>query len=394
MSKRAADDYILIVAGDPSGDRHGGLLVEELLRRNPGLEFRGYGGPCLAQAGVEVWTDTTRFTAIGLIDALPHILPAFRAKWWLEDYVRRKPPCLAILIDFGAFNLRLAPTLQQRGVPVLYYFPPASWSGSRKRAADVARWATKIATPFPQALPAYAQLGADVVCVGHPLVDVLAPWAKEPQAPAEEPLIALLPGSRRTEIRRILPVLLQAAARIAAAVPTAHFRLSRAATIPEEALRSQLAACHPPMEVVEGSLAALRGATLALVTSGTVTLEAALLGIPMVVVYRVTWLTYLLYLLTYFPRIQMFAMPNILAGQRIVPELAQFDARPARIAAEALALLRDDSRRAAMSANLRAVASQLGEPGAIGRVAEVVLQMLAGNDKRLRGEMPAEIHGT
>jgi|YNPNPStandDraft_1061719.scaffolds.fasta_scaffold33855_3 lipid-A-disaccharide synthase len=370
-------DYILVVAGDPSGDRHGGLLVEELRRREPTLEFRGYGGPGLAQAGVEVLADTTRFTAIGLLDALPHILPAFRAKWWLEDYVRRDPPRLAILIDFGAFNLRFAPTLRRLGVPVLYYFPPGSWSGSRKRAEDVARGATKIVTPFPQALPAYAELGADAVCVGHPLVDVLAPWAGEPSAPAEDPLIALLPGSRRTEIRLILPVLLQAAVRIAAEVPAARFRLSRAATVPEEALRSRLATCSIPMEVVEGSLPALRGATLALATSGTVTLEAALLGIPMVVVYRVTWATHLLYGLTYFPRIQMFAMPNILAGRRIVPELAQWDANPERISAEALSLLRDEARRATMRADLRAAARQLGEPGALGRAAEAVLEMLS-----------------
>jgi lipid-A-disaccharide synthase len=131
------------------------------------------------------------------------------------------------------------------------------------------------------------------------------------------------------------------------------------------------------MEVVEGSLPALRGATLALATSGTVTLEAALLGIPMVVVYRVTWATHLLYGLTYFPRIQMFAMPNILAGRRIVPELAQWDANPERISAEALSLLRDEARRATMRADLRAAARQLGEPGALGRAAEAVLEMLS-----------------
>jgi lipid-A-disaccharide synthase len=414
-------NYILIVAGDPSGDRHGALLVEELRRREPGLTFRGYGGPCLAQADVEVLADTTRFTAIGLLDALPHILPAFRAKWWLEDYARRDPPRLAILIDFGAFNLRFAPTLRQIGVPVLYYFPPGSWSGSRKRAVDVARGATKIATPFPQALPAYAELGADAVCVGHPLVDVLAPWADEPQAPAKEPLIALLPGSRRTEIRLLLPVLLQAAARIAAEVPSARFRLSRAATVKaevgseairqlgnsatrqfgpvadcpvaqlpncpvaqlptrplfEKILRQHLAAVDAPVEVVDGSAAALRGATLALATSGTVTLEAALLGIPLVVVYRVTLLNYLIYLLTYFPKVRMFAMPNILAGRQIVPELRQYQVHPEQIAKEALALLRDDARRAAMSADLRTATQKLGEPGAIARAAEVALEMLA-----------------
>ena len=370
------DGYILIVAGDPSGDRHGALLVEEMRRRQPELAFRGYGGPCLVQAGVEVLADTTRFTAIGFFDALPHILPAFRAKWWLEDYVRQEPPRLAILIDFGAFNLRFAPTLRQLEIPTLYYFPPGSWSGSRKRAADVAQGATKIATPFPQALPAYAELGADAVKVGHPLVDVLAPWAHEPLAPVDQPLIALLPGSRRTEIRLLLPMLLQTAGRLAEQMPTARFRLSRAPTVSAASLRSYLASWDLPLEVVEGSVPALRGATLALAASGTVTLEAALLGIPMVVVYRVAWINCLVYLLTYFPRIKMFAMPNILAGRKIVPELGQLQSRPARVAAEALALLRDETRREAMRQDLRAATQQLGQPGATARAAEVALGML------------------
>jgi len=367
---------ILLVAGDPSGDRHGAMLVEELRRRAPHLRFWGYGGPHLRQAGVRLREETTRFSGMGLFDVLLHIPGALAVGRRLIHAASRTPPDLAILIDFGSFNLRAAPRLRKLNVPVLYYFPPGSWSSSLQRARSVVASADWIITPFPQALPAYQALGAKVAFVGHPLVDHLAPRADLAQPSEEAPLIALLPGSRRTEIRLLLPVLLRTAERLARSLPAVRFALARAATVPASLIESHLARCPVPVEVFTDPADALQHASLALVTSGTVTLEAALLGVPMIVVYRVSTANYWYYRWFYRPKPEFFAMPNILAGERIVPELQQYEVTPQRLTEEALALLRHTPRREAMRARLRRAMQPLGEPGATARAAQVVLEVL------------------
>lgn len=367
---------ILIVAGDPSGDRHGAMLVEELRRRAPHLRFWGGGGPHLRQAGVHLREEVTRFSGLGLFDVLLHIPGALAAGRRLVQAASRTPPDLAILIDFGTFNLRVAPGLRKLNIPVLYYFPPGSWSPSLRRARSVVASADCLLTPFPQALPAYQALGAKAAFVGHPLVDHLAPRAELAQPSDEAPLIALLPGSRWTEIRLLLPILLRTAERLAHRMPTVRFALARAATVPEAVIESHLAGCAVPVEVFTDPADALQHASLALVTSGTVTLEAALLGVPMIVVYRVSTANYWYYRWFYRPKPELFAMPNILAGERIVPELQQYEVTPQRLAEEALALLRNTPRREAMRTRLRRAMRQLGEPGATARAATIVLDML------------------
>ncbi|HIE50776.1 MAG TPA: lipid-A-disaccharide synthase [Armatimonadetes bacterium] len=368
---------VLIVAGDPSGDCHGALLVRAVRQQAPEVKWEGAGGTHLKAAGVHLLAHSTALAAIGLLDALCHVPPALRLLRCLQRQVRQHPPDLAVLIDFGAFNLRFGRWLRGQGVPVLCYFPPGSWTNSRRRAADVAAIADKIATPFPKCLPAYEALGAEVVFVGHPLVDQLQPWAERVQpAPAEAPKIALLPGSRPEEVKHHLPVLLGAAARLRAEFPSAQFVVSVAPHLAAEQVQRFLARVEGPVETVVGSAAALAGATLGLVKSGTVTLEAALLGVPMVVFYRVAWANYLLGWLTYWPRPKYIAMPNILADAPLVPELVQGAATPTRLAAEAGALLRHATRREAMRQALREAVAALGPPGATARAAKVVLEML------------------
>lgn len=368
---------LLISAGDPSGDHHGALLVAELRRRRPELTLLGCGGPQLAAAGVELVGNLVQHSAIGLADVLPAVLPAHRLLRELTAVVRRDPPDAAVLIDCGAFNLPLARVLRELGVPVLGFFPPGSWSGSRRRAVKVAAAYTAVATPFPQPLAVYAELGLPAELVGHPLVDELAPLAAARAAlPLEPPVLGLLPGSRRQEIRHILPLQLATAAALRQANPALRVLVSRAPGAAGSLFDRQLAGYGGPLEVVEGTREVLARATAILAKSGTVTLEALLVGAPLVVCYRVSHLAYALASIYYWPRPRFFSLPNILADRRIVPEWFQYHARPARLAAELEPLLRESERRREMLADLAATAARLGGGGAIARTATLVERLL------------------
>jgi lipid-A-disaccharide synthase len=375
-------DEILIVAGEASADLHAARALAELQRLRPGLRAFGVGGPALRGAGLEALFPAEEICVMGLGEVLPRIPRILAILRGLARAAAERRPRVALLVDLPDFNLRLAAKLKALGIRVVYYVSPTIWAWRRGRAKKIARVVDRMLCILPFEPKAYEGTGVAARFVGHPFAEKPPP---EPPAayraalglPAGRTTIALVPGSRPSEIGRILPHMLGAAERLRARHPDAQFVVPLAPTIARRQVEAHLAE-HPELEValVEGRTAEVVGASDgALVKSGTSTLEAALMLRPMVVVYRVSWLTYVVGRL--LVRIAFFSLVNLLAGRKVVPELLQREASAERMAAELEALLAAGPAREAQLAGLREVRDRLGEPGAPLRVAEEVAGVLA-----------------
>ncbi len=374
----AADD-LLIVAGEASGDLHGSRLLAAIRRRRPSVRAFGLGGERLAAAGMELLAAAEETSAVGLAEVAAVLPRAYRVYRRLLAAAERRGATTAVLIDFPEFNLRLARALRRRGVRVVYYVSPQIWAWRRGRVRQVERWVDRMLVLFPFEREFYRRHGVEVITVGHPLVDEVPElehvWDQGPPADGHY-RIALLPGSRHSEIRRILPALVGTAEWLAARL-AASFVLVRAETVPPGLLAPYLEDTAVPIEVVCGDrFVAVAGSHLALCASGTATLELALVGTPMIVTYRVGLLSYLLSRV--IVGLRMISLVNLLLGERVVPELVQREARPDRLGEEALRLLRDPPRVEAMRRQLRRVRGLLGEGGASDRAAAEVLAVLEG----------------
>ncbi len=374
---------ITFVAGDPSGDAHAARLIEALTRRNPALTFSGLGGPAMQRAGCSLLDDLTAAAAIGPFDAARHLGRFTRAKRLLDDHLTAHRPDLVILVDFGDFNLPIiAPLVKRHHISTVYYISPQLWAWGRWRLRFVQRYVDRMIVFFPFEETLYKAAGVPVTWVGHPLAESGHPTMSQEEAVKRFSLnpwrmtVGLLPGSREREIARHLPLMLNAARRIAWQMPGIQFLLPRAPAVPASTIRSHLAHARVDICTAEGSVYdALQCMDAAVVASGTATLDTALSGVPMVVVYRTSWPTYLAAKLVL--RIPHIALVNVVAGRQIVPELMQHHARPSRIAAEVVALLRNQERCETIRKDLREVGTKLGEPGAVGRAADAVLELLA-----------------
>jgi lipid-A-disaccharide synthase len=374
-------DEILIVAGEASADLHASRALEELRRLRPGVHAFGVGGPRLRAAGLEALAPAEDISVMGLAEVLPRlprILGILRA---LGRAAAERRPRAALLVDLPDFNLRLAKKLKKLGVPVVYYVSPTIWAWRQGRARKIAKVVDRMLCILPFEERFYEGTGVSARFVGHPLAERPAPepaeaYRRELGLPASRTTVALVPGSRPSELKRIFPAMLAAADRIRAARPDAQFVVPVAPTLAREQLAPYLAS-HRAIEVklVDGHTEEVVGASdAALVKSGTSTLEAALMLRPMVVVYKLSWLSYLVGRL--LVRIAHFALVNILAGRGLVPELLQREASPERMAAEIERLLGDRAAREAQLEGLRAVRASLGEPGAARRVAEEVARAM------------------
>jgi lipid-A-disaccharide synthase len=376
---------IFISAGDISGDRQAAALVNELRHLRSGMEFVAVGGSQLEKAGAELWLDSRGVAVMGLAAALGK-LPVYLPRYWkLKKRLRRETPEVAVLVDWGGVNVRLARYLKQLKVPTLYYFPPRSWDRHARR--EIAELVDAIATPFPWSKHILSGAAARVEWVGHPLVEQVQPRMSREEAAESlgldlnRPIVALLPGSRKAEVSHCLPILLQAAKQIEQKLPGTQFLLTASETAyrmnpkVEEILKS-----HDLAGVVLKGMNydALQCARAAAAVSGTVTLEVALLGIPMVIFYHTSWVSWLEYKLACaLCHIQFFGIPNLIAEREIVPELMQSQANPNNIAGEIISLLTDEERAGAMREELAAVGRQLGTPGAARRTADMVLDLAA-----------------
>ena len=376
---------LCFVAGDPSGDAHAARLIDTLRARAPALTFSGLGGPAMQRAGMALLDDLTTTASIGPFDAARHLARFLRAKRLLAHHLKTQRPDLAILVDFGDFNLPvIAPLVKRHHVPILYYISPQVWAWGRWRLRYIRRFVDRMVVFFPFEEAFYRREGIPVTWVGHPLMDEARPALSKAEAAQRMGLnpwrmtVGLLPGSRADEIRRHLPLMLAAANRIAWRMPGVQFLLLKAPTVSRDALNALLARARLDVSVAEGPVSnALPAMDSAIAASGTVTLETALGGVPMVVVYRTSWPTYLAARAVI--RIPHIALVNVVAGHPIVPEFLQHRAEPKRIAAAVIELLRNDERRRIMQEALREVKTRLGEPGAVDRAASVVLETLKGS---------------
>ncbi len=371
---------VMIVAGEASGDLHGADLAAEILARDPGCEVFGVAGERMRAAGVRALSRSEDIAALGLAELASTIRRTLGVLRELKRILRQDPPDLAILIDFAEFNMSLARAARRAAVPVLYYITPQVWAWRRGRVAKLIERADRLAVVFPFEAGIYAAAGERVTFVGHPLLDRVAPaqdraaTLKRHGLPAHARLLALLPGSRRKEVRYLLRPMVEAA-RVLTADHGLTPVVALAPTLSHAQLRAEGRVDLDGIALVEGDTYGIVAASeLALTASGTATLESALLGCPMVVAYRMSPLTYGLARVL-VRGVDHIAMPNILAGRQIVPELIQRDvtARNLVRAAENLMVepLRTDTRDA-----LLALRGCLGEPGAAARVAAIALDMM------------------
>lgn len=370
---------ILISAGEASGDVHAAAVTKALKKIDPSCEVFGMGGDCLREAGGEVLFDIKEHGVMGFIEVVKKLPALFKLR---SDFGRvmdeRRPDCL-VTVDYPGFNMKLAKLAKDKGIPVVSYIPPSAWAWNKGRASKVAKLVTKIASIFPFEYDVYKEAGADVEFVGHPLIDIVKPELDRKQAldfagkQSGRRLILLLPGSRLMEIQKMLPTLLDAAKLISDQEPDVDFAMPRASTIPKEMLEGMIEKSGLKVKIVEGHIYDVMSvADLALATSGTVTLEAALCGLGCVIVYKTSPIS--AFIARRVINIPDIGLPNIVAGRHILPELLQEDFTPEKTAQEALHLL-EPERNAQMKQDLEYVRERLGAPGAVNRVAELVLRV-------------------
>jgi lipid-A-disaccharide synthase len=382
-------DRLLIVAGEASGDLHGARLIAELERLAPGVATFGLGGAEMRRAGCETLADSAEISVVGITEVLRVLGRARQIFAAILAEVDRRPPKAAVLIDFPDFNLRLARELKRRGIPVLYYISPQVWAWRRRRVKTIAKVVDRMLVLFPFEVDFYRQAGVPAVHVGHPLVDEVpelpSAWDHPPaSAGSREPFrIALLPGSRRSEVEALLPTMLAAVRLLAGELPI-QVRLILAPSVPRELVDEPIELAGLGLEVVENDrFRAVADSHLALCASGTATLEVGLLTTPAIVVYKLGTWTYLLARL--LVRLPDIALVNLVLGRRVVPELIQGAARPERIAAEARRLLSDPTAVSRMRRALSELRGRLGEGGASRRAASEVASFLDGIGRSSEG---------
>ena len=369
----------MISCGEPSGDLYAGALAVEIRRRQPDAAIFGLGGQRMMAGGGELLADYRGLSVTGLVEAirvLPKSLSVFNR---LVEAARVEKPQALVVIDFPDFNFRLAAAVKKLGVPIIYYISPQLWAWRKSRMAVMKRLADRVLVIFPFEEQIYRDAGVPVQFVGHPLVDLAR--AQEPKGSflhelgldPKRPIVALLPGSRPNEVERLLPVIRDSVARIAAQVRDVQFVVARAPSLDDRLFSRTKWSGAQPIEVLARTDDVLAVSDVAITASGTATVQAALHGRPMVVVYKLSPLTYRLG--RRFLLVENVAMVNLIAGHRIVPELIQENCTPENIAAETVALLTNHQRAADTRLALEAVRAKLGGPGASGRAAEAVLEV-------------------
>lgn len=371
---------VMMSCGEASGELYAAALARELLALAPGTRIVALGGSQLREAGVEILADYHGISVTGLTEALrviPRSLGLIRELGAAADRIR---PDVFVPIDFPDFNFRLMAAMKKRGIPVVYYISPQLWAWRAGRMRTMKRLVSKVLVIFPFEERIYRDAGVDAEFVGHPLVDLAVPSADRQTlrarfgAPGDAPLIALLPGSRGNELRAILPDMARAAAIVARRLPAAKFVLARAPRLHDD-LFAPIAEHMPGIDVAIADQAAddvLAAADVAITASGTATVQAALHERPMVMVYRLSPLSALLGRL--FVKLDTFGMVNLVAGERVVPELVQERFTPEAVADEVVSLVTDSARREAMVAKLRDVKGKLGGRGGARRAAEAILR--------------------
>ena len=372
---------VMIVAGEASGDLHGARLVQAMRALDPALAFSGIGGRNLRQAGVRCLADVADMGVVGLTEVTRKLGTILRARRDLRRILSDAPPDLLILIDYPDFNLPLARIAKARGVPVLYYISPQIWAWRKGRLNAIRKCVDHMAVILPFEKPLYDRAGVPATFVGHPLLDALGDTPAPPEARRMFQLaegvttVALLPGSREGEARKLLPEMLGAARIIARELPPVQFVLPLADSLDPAVVEGIVRRRDLAVRIVRNRIYdVLPAADVALVASGTATLETALMNLPMVVVYKVSPLSY--WVGRAFIHVGHISLVNIIAGKTVVPELIQGEAHANRMAVEVIDILSRKSRKLRMHEELSQIRARLGEPGAAAKTAALAMDLL------------------
>jgi len=381
----AKNKNILLVAGEASGDLHGAHLIEQIKALEPTAKFYGIGGPKMAAAGMRLDDDLTKLAVVGFVEVLKNYFTFLKIFNRALQSIKETKPAAVILIDYPGFNLRLAKAIKKiKGLEtrVIYYISPQVWAWKENRVFDIEKYVDKMLVLFEFEKEFYAKHGIDVEFVGHPLIDtVVVDQSKEEvlrlnNLPDYNLTIGILPGSREKEIRSILPVMLNAAKLLAQEFHQIQFLLIKAPTISKELVSQYLQGSNLKLRVlIDNTYDAINACDLCMSTSGTATLETAILQKPMVVIYKTSMITYALAKM--FIKIPYIGMANVVAGKQIVPECVQFGATPKAIAHQLKSIFTNEIRVAEMKDDLLNVKRSLGGRGASKRAAEAILTLLS-----------------
>ncbi|KXS49686.1 lipid-A-disaccharide synthase [Halanaerobium congolense] len=370
---------IMVSAGEISGDMHAAAVLKKVKGKYPEVEIFGMGSTALKEMGAEILIDPTEISTIGYIEALKNLRQHFKHLSKMKELLRERKPDLVFLVDYSAFNMKLAKACSQAGVKAVNYFPPSAWVYNKKRAAKMASYGTKIAAVFPMEREVYAEAGADVSFVGHPLLDMVSVEAepeelrKEFKLSDSERLIGLFPGSRRGEIESLLPEMLKAASELKKEKDDLKFLVSAADGIKEEYLQSFVDQSQIKAQIIgESNYKIMKAAEFIITASGTTALESAILNTPQIICYQAAWTSY--FLAKYVFKIEFVGLPNIIYGSQIVPELLQNDFEAAKIVEIALEWLNDQNQLNKIKNKLQIVREKLGGGGAVNKTAELLLK--------------------
>ena len=376
---------ILIIAGEASGDLHGSNLVKEMLSLNPKLKFFGVGGEKMRKAGVNLVADITDMAVVGITEAIFKLRNIYWVYRQLKKSLTLNPPSLIILIDYPDFNLLFARAAKKKRIPIVYYISPQIWAWRKRRVKLMARLIKKMIVIFPFEKKFYQEANIDVDFVGHPLLDSIRPQFSRDEAfrkfslNPELTTIGLLPGSRMSEINRHLPPMLKAIPLISRKLQPVQFIIPVAPGLDFKKIENLTFSQNQNLRVVENSIyEVMQIADLLLVASGTATVEATIIGTPMIVVYRVSPFTYLLGKMLI--KVKNVGMVNIIAGKTIVPELIQKDLNPEKITHTVLSILKNPKILKEMRKELAKVRKKIGKPGASSRAARIINEILQQND--------------
>lgn len=371
----------MVSAGEASGDQHAAHALRALKERGVEFDAFGMGAGDLLEVGVDIEVDCRELAVIGLVEVLVNLPALYKRLFHLVNQIKKRKPDLIVLVDYPEFNLKLAWWVRKLNIPILFYISPQVWAWRTKRVHKIGKRIDHMAVIFPFEVPFYTDANIPVTYVGHPLIDSAHCEWDQPTArqklslnPTNQ-LVALVPGSRNGELHRNLPVMLEAASELLISLPNTEFVIPCAPTLERTEIESMVRDSGLNITLIDGQICAvLRSADAAITASGTATLETALMGTPMAIMYRVNELTYKI--MSRMIQIDDIGLVNIVATRRVVQEFVQDDATPEAIANELNKLLTDSPYQAEMKVNLAMVKEAMGDGGASGKVAGLIQQML------------------
>ncbi len=378
MAEREPQKCVLIVAGETSADFHGAHLVRAMRKRDPQIFFCGIGGDRLKAEGVRLLMEAREISVVGITEVISKLPKVFGGISAIKKIFYGERPDLVVLIDFPDFNLHIAKLAKKQGLSVLYYISPQIWAWRSGRIEKIRRYVDQMAVILPFEEAYYQKYNVPATFVGHPLLDYYTEQDTAIQTDGcSDRTVGILPGSRRSEIEKNLPVMLAAATRIQEAFPDVRFLISIAPGIDGQWMSQMIAPYRKSVhvkEVVGAVRQVFENSTLILAASGTVTLETAIFGVPMIIIYRISGISYRLG--RALVNVNHIGLVNIIADERVVPELIQEAANPAAIAREAVDILSNPDRLQQIRQKLKAVRHRLGAPGAAERTADIAFNML------------------